>query len=245
MKLEVFIIVLFFSGIIGCVAQKPTYSYKSETLKIQQISENSFLHISYLVTEDFGNVACNGMIVIDNGEALIIDTPANDSTTKELINYVQNNLDCELIGVVATHFHIDCLGGLNEFHKRQIPSYANKKTIHLARLSKNILPLNVFDDYLEIQVGNKNVVNEYLGEGHTKDNIISYFHSERVLFGGCLVKEVGAGKGNLEDANIHDWSNTVRRVKTKYSNAEIIVPGHGKYGGHDLLNYTIELFNKE
>ena len=65
------------------------------------------------------------------------------------------------------------------------------------------------------------------------------------MFGGCLVKEIGAGKGNLEDANVSEWSKTIKGVKAKYGNAEIIVPGHGEAGNQGLLDYTIQLFKKE
>ncbi|MEZ4957420.1 MAG: hypothetical protein R2825_27935 [Saprospiraceae bacterium] len=103
-----------------------------------------------------------------------------------------------MVGVVVTHFHDDCLGGLNEFHNKQIPSYTSFKTIELAKLEDNPEPLNGFDDYLELKVGNKKVINQFLGEGHTKDNIVSYFPAEKVLFGGCLIKTLGASKGIWE-----------------------------------------------
>jgi metallo-beta-lactamase class B len=243
MKLNVFVYCLFFLGIASCNSQKAKYLYESEKLKIEQLSENTFLHITYLKTETFGNVACNGLIVIDNGEAIIFDTPANNADSKALIDWVESALNSKVKGVVATHHHVDCLGGLNEFHKRKIPSYASNKTIELAKLANRALPQNGFDNQLELNVGNKQVVNAYFGEGHTKDNFIGYFPSEKVLFGGCLIKSVGASKGNLEDANVDEWSKTVERVRTKYSEAERIIPGHGKPGGQELLDYTIELFN--
>ena len=40
----------------------------------------------------------------------------------------------------------------------------------------------------------------YFGEGHTKDNIMGYFTEDQALFGGCLIKKVGASKGYLGDA---------------------------------------------
>ena len=84
-----------------------------------------------------------------------------------------------------------------------------------------------------------------MGEGHTQDNIVSYFPNDKALFGGCLIKRVNAKKGYLGDANINEWSNTVRAVKSKYKDAEIIIPGHGKPGGQELLSYTIDLFRVE
>lgn len=31
------------------------------------------------------------------------------------------------------------------------------------------------------------------------------------MFGGCLIKELDAGKGYLGDANVADWSSTVEK----------------------------------
>lgn len=245
MKLRILAVLFILITIIACKKEKENYVYESETLKIKQLTESTFVHISYLQTESFGNVPCNGMIVVDNGEALIFDTPAKDAQSKELLDWLENSLKVKPKGVVATHFHADCLGGLKEFHNRQVPSYASNKTIALAKERNETLPQQGFDTYLELQIGNSKVANEFFGEGHTKDNIVSYFPDEKVLFGGCLIKEVGAGKGNLEDANVDEWSATVARIKIKYKNVEIIIPGHGKTGGQDLLDFTIELFKKE
>ena len=232
-------------GALGCKKPRAIPPYKSETLKIEQLTANTFLHVSYISTEKWGDVPCNGLIVIDNGEALVFDTPVHNSDSKELLNWIEETLKCQTIGIIATHFHRDCLGGLKEFHSQKIPSYAITQTIELAKRDSVILPQTSFDVSVELSVGNQKVVNEFLGEGHTRDNIVCYFPSEKVLFGGCLVKEIGAGKGNLADANIQDWSKTVTNVKSKYNAAKIIVPGHGKPGGLDLLDYTIKLFNRE
>ncbi|MGB0850013.1 MAG: subclass B1 metallo-beta-lactamase, partial [Bacteroidia bacterium] len=212
------------------------------SLRIEQLSESTFRHVSYLQTNDFGKVACNGMVVIDSNEALVFDTPVNDEDSKELIDWIKNTLNSELVGVIITHFHNDCLGGLSEFHNRNIPSYATYSTIELATSDSSEIPKNGFENYQEIQVGRKKVINEYFGEGHTKDNIISYVPDEKVLFGGCLIKTLNASKGYLGDANTQEWSKTVKAVKSKYGAAEIIIPGHGKPGGIELLDYTIKLF---
>jgi len=238
------ILILLFGVNNVCAAQAKKTFYESETLTIEKLTEHTLLHISYLNTNDFGKVACNGMIVIDNGEALIFDTPADDNTSKELIDWVENKLNCKVKGVIVTHFHTDCLGGLAEFHNRHIPSYATNKTIALAKSHHWTLPQHGFDAQLEIQVGNKKVLNKYFGEGHTQDNIVSFFAPEKVLFGGCLIKAIDAGNGNLEDANVNDWSTTVKKIKNEFPKAKLIIPGHGKPGGQELLDYTIKLFEK-
>jgi metallo-beta-lactamase class B len=115
----------------------------------------------------------------------------------------------------------------------------------MARASNSPIPKNGFDNLLELKVGDKKVFAEFFGEGHTKDNVIGYFPDEKIVFGGCLIKESGAGKGNLEDANINDWPLTVAKLKEKYPDTKIAIPGHGKLGGTELFDYTIQLFEQK
>lgn len=234
--------------IFGCKPAKITESnknYQSETLVVEQIADHVLQHISFLETESFGKVSCNGMVVFDKNEAIIFDTPADKQTSLELINWVENTLKCKIKAIIPTHFHADCLGGLDEFHKRNIPSYANNLTIQFAKSNNSAIPENGFDHLLELQAGNKKVIARFMGEGHTRDNIIGYFPDEKIMFGGCLIKESGAGKGNLADANTNDWSLTVAKLKEKYPDTKIIIPGHGKSAGTELFDYTIKLFEQK
>lgn len=216
--------------------------YKSENLIVTQIAENSFLHTSFKQTNDFGYVPCNGLIVRNNNETIIFDTPTNDKSSEELIKWIKEMLNCKINAIIPTHFHDDCLGGLKAFHENDIPSYSNFKTIELAKENKYEVPKNGFKDSLTLKVGSEIIAAKFLGEGHTKDNVVGYFPSENVLFGGCLIKELKAGKGYLGDANVPTWSSTVENVKKEYPNVKIVVPGHGKYGNQKLLDYTISLF---
>lgn len=242
MKLFIIGLVIWFNALSPqAEAQKKIYS--SENLHIEQISPNTFIHISYLNTDDFGKVGCNGMIVINDGEALVFDTPANEEASLELINWLEKSQNAKIKGVVATHFHWDCVGGLSEFHSKGIPSYASAKTISLAKKAENPIPQNSFNKKLTLKAGNIKVVNQFLGEGHTKDNFVTYVPSEQVLFGGCMIKELGAGNGNLEDANVAAWSETVRKVKSTFPDITLVIPGHGKIGGTELLDYTEEMFS--
>jgi metallo-beta-lactamase class B len=220
-------------------------NYKSDKLVIQKITDHVYQHTSFLETENFGKVPCNGVVFFDKKEAVVFDTPTDDAASLELINWVEGTLDCQIMAIIPTHTHADCLGGLAAFHKHNISSYANNLTIALARMRNLSIPKNGFDKFLDLTIGNKNVIAEFCGEGHTKDNIIGYFPREKVMFGGCLIKESGAGKGNLEEANIQAWSATVAKVKEKYPDTKIVIPGHGKPGGTELLDYTFKLFEKK
>lgn len=245
--IKYFLGIIFFTVFSNCSSTKqivftPKEIYKTSELIITQISKNSFIHTSYLQTNDFGNVPCNGLIVRDSNEAIIFDTPTNDKSAKELIKWVKEKLNCKLNAVIPTHFHVDCLGGLKAFHYENIPSYANLKTVELAKENKYETPKNSFEDSIILKVGKENIIIKFFGQGHTIDNVIGYFPSENVMFGGCLIKELNAGKGYVGDANLAEWSNTVENVKAQYPNVKIVVPGHGDYGDKKLLDYTIKLF---
>ena len=221
---------------------KPIEVYHSEDLTVIQISDNAFLHTSFLQTNDFGNVPCNGMIVRDSDEVVVFDTPTNNKSAEDLINFIEEKLNCKINAIVPTHFHDDCLGGLASFHKSKIPSFGNVSTIELAKTNNVVVPQNGFKDSLKLSLGNTYAVVKYFGQGHTKDNVVGYFPKENILFGGCLIKELQATKGYLGDANVGEWSSTVEKVKQQYPNVKIVIPGHGEIGGRELLDYTIKLF---
>ncbi|MBL7963385.1 MAG: subclass B1 metallo-beta-lactamase [Flavobacteriales bacterium] len=233
--------------IIACVPKQSATSttcktHHSEQLIINRIGEHSLIHTSYHQTEDFGNVPCNILVVHNDGQAIIFDTPTNDAAAEELIRWVKDSLKCTIMAVVPTHFHVDCLGGLGAFHVQRIPSYAHAKTMALASAAGTAAPQHAFNDTIRFTLGDEQVEARFFGEGHTADNVVGYFPAECVLFSGCLIKELDASKGYLGDANVAAWSGTVERVKQAYPQVKLIVPGHGAHGDGRLLDYTIGLF---
>ncbi len=248
MKAIVKTLLIIFAIQLNCNAQtqkafKPKKVYETKSLVITQITKNSFVHISYLQTNDFGYVPCNGLIVRNNNEVIVFDTPTNDKSSEELINWISKTLRCKINAIIPTHFHDDCLGGLKAFHDNDIASYASFRTIELAKENGYVVPKNGFADSLILKVGNENITAKFFGEGHTKDNVVGYFPSENVMFGGCLIKELEATKGYLGDARVSNWSNTVEKIKKEHPNVKVVVPGHGNFGDSKLLDYTIRLFS--
>ncbi len=223
-------------------AFKPKEIHRSENIYFTQITANSFIHTSYKQTQDYGNVPCNGLIVRNNNEVIIFDTPTNDTNSEELIKWIDETLKCKINAIIPTHFHDDCLGGLKAFDEHKISSYAYFKTIEFAKANNYTVPLNSFSDSLVLKVGTETIHAKFYGEGHTRDNIVCYFPSENVLFGGCLIREIDASRGYVDDGNVNTWSATVENVKRAHPNVKLVVPGHGDYGDVKLLDYTIQLF---
>lgn len=237
-----FVIILFLFLLVSISAQNKNDTVTvRDDLKILRISENVYVHISNLDWNDY-KVPCNGMICVSDSECVIIDTPVNDDQSKGLIEYVKNILKLNIKAVIPCHWHADCMGGINEFHKNNIPSYSLKLTREIAQEKKLPQPQNTFTDSMKIKFGKDEVIAKYFGGGHTIDNIVVWFPSEKILFGGCLIKAMKwNGLGNLADAVVGEWEETVRKVKASFPEATIVVPGHDEYGGLELLDHTIEL----
>lgn len=239
-------LLLLLAFITSCTSQQEAeYTYASDTLKIKSLRKNVFMHISYLITTDFGKVDSNGMVYINGDEAIVFDTPTDDKAAAELIDWIEVKQGKKIKAVVVTHFHEDCLGGLKQFHTNGTKSYASNKTIELAKSTNvQVLPESGFDKAIEFSVGDEAVYATFYGAGHTEDNIVGYIPKEETLFGGCLIKTMSAGKGFLGDANTLQWPKTVDIIRKDLPELNLVIPGHGNPGGKELLDYTIQLFEK-
>ncbi|MEW7290517.1 subclass B1 metallo-beta-lactamase [Aquimarina sp. 2304DJ70-9] len=242
-SIKLFLVLILCLSFASCNKNKLSETiYISEDLQLTKINDHSYIHISSITLESGAIYPCNGFIYLHNNEAYVFDTPANDLATAELIDWLQNDQKVTIKGVVFNHFHRDCNEGADVFKKHGVPSMASKKTAKLMREKKYLEPNLLFEDNLELTLGNKSIQNTFFGEAHTSDNIISYFPDEKIIFGGCMIKSLDAKKGNLADANINEWSNTIAKIKKAYPEVKVVIPGHGKHGDQSLLDYTISLF---
>ena len=193
----------------------------------------------------WGMVSSNGMIYVSGKEALLFDTPVTDSLTKDLVNWITDSLKVRIVGFVPNHWHDDCMGGLNYIHKMRIPSYANGKTRTIAEIKNLPVPHYGFTDSLILHLGDRIAVCKYYGPAHTVDNIVTWIPSEQILFGGCMVKEMKSEYlGNIEDADLDAWPETIRRVIAAYSSARVVIPGHGAVGGTELFEPHIGIVDE-
>jgi len=190
----------------------------------------------------FGRIPCNGLVYITSGKAYIMDTPVNDELTLGLLTWLQDNMKIMVAGVIVNHWHVDCMGGLNQVHKSGIKSYSHELTCEIAASKDLPVPEISFKDSLIITAGEKEIICRYYGGGHTIDNIVVWIPEDKVLFGGCMVKSMSARTlGNTRDADIESWPVTIEKILSRFSKAEIVIPGHGSHGGTELLTHTLNL----
>lgn len=156
------VIGFFLFCLVGCAAPtNPKVSKQllldTKLLVVNQLTPNTFQHISYKQTDDFGYVPCNGLVFRNGNEAVVFDSPTTDSAANVLLQWISNSLHCKVVAVVPMHFHDDCTGGLNAFHNAGIPSIARSQTIALAKKNGVPIPQQSFEDSISIEVGAERV----------------------------------------------------------------------------------------
>ena len=132
--------------------------------------------------------------------------------------------------------------GLDIIHAQKIRSYANEMTRQIAMNKGVPVPQVGFTGKTELKVGNKKVVLQYFGPAHTSDGIVVWLPEEKILFGNNGVRNFNGWIGNIGDANLLEWSGTIEKVRAEFGSAKFVIPGHGNYGGPELLDYTINLY---
>jgi metallo-beta-lactamase class B len=214
----------------------------SNDLELRKISEHVYIHISYYDLQSYKHVPANGLVYLRGGESYIVDTPWTDELTRVLLDWIQDSLKSEIKGVIPTHWHQDCMGGLREVKNAGIKSYGLELTRDIAR-SKNLPePAVGFRDSLMLKLGLSNIICYYVGAGHTVDNIVVWLPEERVLFGGCMVKALGQKNlGFTGDADLQEWPKSLKNLLSKFPDCRIVVPGHGAHGNLDLIHHTLKL----
>ncbi len=217
----------------------------SENLEIRKISENIFIHISYYDLEDYKHVPANGLIIRENDKAYIIDTPWTNNETRMLIAWLEDSLKVKVEGVIATHWHMDCMGGLDEVKRQQIPTFAHNKTIEIAKSKSRPIPDTGFQDSLRIHLDGREIICRYFGAGHTVDNIFVWIPKEKILFAGCPVKALNwKSLGFIGDADLEAWPKTLKKVLETYPDCQTVIPGHGDIGGTNLIDHMLDLLEE-
>jgi metallo-beta-lactamase class B len=159
---------------------------------------------------------------------MMIDLPWTDAQAGVLFDWVAREQKATIQKVVPTHFHVDCAGGLAEAHRRGAESFALEKTAELLKKMNKPVPKNWFAERMSLSCGDTRVELAFPGGGHTVDNIVAWIPAREILFGGCLVKALNAKNiGNTEDADLASYPATLRKVKERYPEAKIVVPGRG------------------
>lgn len=245
-KKVVLISIFVLIGFASIAAQSDNKILVDNDIQLIHLQDSIFVHVTWDHLDNYGRFSSNGLIVIRNGQALMIDTPMDADKTERLTRYLKDSMSIALNKLLIGHFHDDCMGGLEYIQSIGIESIANSMTIAKCKEIGLPIPSRSFTDSLAVDFNGEQIDCRYFGAGHSFDNITVWISSKKILFGGCLIRSINTkGLGNLSDAVVSDWGKTVEQVLKKYPEIKTVIPGHGDFGGTELLFHTVELVKKE
>lgn len=209
-------------------------------IEIVKLKDNIFLHKSFRYVQEYGLVSANGLIIIENKQAFIIDTPWSIQDTKKLVNWIKSN-DYELKGSISTHSHTDRTTGIKFLNNHSVPTYAMSLTNQILKDNKQELATASFDK-TPFTLANGLIEVFYPGHGHTIDNVVIWLPKSKILFGGCLIRSLDSKSlGYTGEADIQQWSGSIENIISTYPNITTVIPGYGELGDNSLLQHTINI----
>lgn len=216
---------------------------------------------AYVVTES-AFVAANVLVVrMPDGTVVICSSPYETESARSLVKWIRAALAPARIVAINTHFHFDGTGGNEAFRELGVETYASTHTQELLRERGETMraaAVKDFDDAarkrrveamrvvlaertfpeqqgLALAFGGEEVRVRYPGPAHSPDNVLVFFPSRGVLFGGCMVKG-SRSVGYIGDADLDHWEAAVDDARGL--GARVVVPGHGGVSSTDLFDVT-------
>ncbi|MEX0300039.1 MAG: subclass B1 metallo-beta-lactamase [Kordiimonas sp.] len=234
--------------------QRELQTDERDGVHFTKLHDKVWMHTTYATIEGWGTFPSNGLIVLAENTAILVDTAWNNAQTDTILSWARDVLGTPITSAVFTHAHDDKMGGVQSVKNFGASTYAHPLSNKLAP-SEGVVPaefdLIIADDgSATIPKGhpNTNLADLeifYAGAAHTVDNIVLKVSGTDILFGGCLIRQGGSTSlGNLGDASVPDWPETVRKIVARFPNATMVIPSHGPPAGRELIALTAQLAKK-
>lgn len=210
-------------------------------LEIARLTGDFYVFTTYNYYK--GNrIPANGLYVLTNKGAVIIDSPWDSTQFQPLLDSIWARHHQKAVLCLATHFHEDRTGGLAYYRQRGIRTYTTRQTDVLSQKRGMKRAEFLLTKDTTFTIGQHSFQTYFPGHGHAPDNIVVWFGKERVLYGGCLIKSMEDNSlGNMGDASVKDYAQTVANVQRKYKNPRYVIPGHNDWTNPESVSHTLEM----
>lgn len=258
--------IYLYSVLIFTTMQSAMAGYLDE-FRAEKVSDHVYvihgpLELPNETNEGFMN---NPAFIVTDSGVVVIDPGSSVHTGNMLLREIRKVTDMPVIAVFDTHIHGDHWLG-NDAIQRAYPDadiYAHNKTISMIKGGEGQVWLDLMHNMTKGATDGTSIVNAnqslnggedlsigghqfqiiHQGKAHTATDIMILYKQDNVLFTGdnigherILRVDNGSFKGNIET------------IETGIDlKPAIVVPGHGKTGGMDLLekyhNYLSTLYS--
>lgn len=222
----------------------PFEQHANPNLKITRLTDDFYIFTTYNYYK--GNrIPANGLYVLTNKGAIIIDSPWDSTQFQPLLDTIWAKHHQKAVLCLATHFHEDRTGGLAYYRRQGIRTYTTRQTDVLSQKHGMKRAEFLLAKDTTFTVGQHSFQTYFPGHGHAPDNIVVWFKKERILYGGCLIKSTEDNSlGNMGDASVKDYAQTVANVQRKCKNPKYVIPGHNDWTSPESVSHTLKMARK-
>jgi metallo-beta-lactamase class B len=238
--------------VVSAFAEPSSASSEGPKLVLTRLTDRLY------VSEDYFYAKENSVVYIGDSSVTAIGATWTPQTASLLAAEIAKVTPKPIKEVVDTNHDLDRAGGNAYFKSIGARIVSTKLTRELlAREGRSqaesnrrafpdypeidiVLPDQVFEGDFSLQGGNIRGI--YLGPSHKPDDIFVYFPREKVLYGGCVLKEQ---LGNTDGADLAEYPKTLRRLKQSGLDIATIVSGHySPIHGPELIDQYLQLLEQ-
>jgi len=205
------------------------------------------------------------LVEMPDDSLVLVNAPATEASTRVLLGYLEARFGQRRLTVINSHHHIDSVGGNALLLERGAEVIASAQTaaliasdtpadiVHIVR--DQLVPPQFEPDFeqtrlaqpsrtfeaaagLTLRFGAEEVRIFHPGAAHSIDNVVVFFPSRALLFGGCMVRS-GDSLGPADGADYAQWPSAIARLQSLQP--ALVVPGHGARFDAQQLDGTLAL----
>lgn len=187
----------------------------------------------------------NSGVIIGKKGVMVIEAQATPKLARDVIKKIRTVTDLPITHLVLTHYHAVRVLGASEYNAKKVICTTNTLEMIEERGEQDWLsefqrfprlfeghesipgltwPTHIFDQTMEVDLGDKKVELIAIGEGHTRGDMIVWVPDHKVLFAGDLVEYEATPY--CGDAQLTQWPKTLNKIaKMK---PHYLVPGRGE-----------------
>jgi metallo-beta-lactamase class B len=220
-------------------------------------SQLSLTHLvgAIYIAEDSCYAKENSVVYVGPESVTVVGATWTPETAELLATEIGKITAKPVSEVVNTNYHPDRAGGNAYWKGIGAQIIATQKTYDLMKSDWTkvvdwtrsgipgyprlplVLPTKTYPGDFALQDGQVRAI--YLGPSHTPDGIFVYFPVEKVLYGGCILKEQ---IGNLAFADLAEYPKTLRSLERLKLDIKTIIAGHySAVHGPELIQKYLEL----
>lgn len=213
---------------------------------LSPIADGVWVHTTNYRLPGQSPIPVNGLVVVDGEEVTLVDGAWGELATVALLEKIRAETGKPVTKMIVTHHHADRTAGVDAAEREGVEVFTHPTTPMLAAMAgwpaPNTSVAALDAPQSRIRVGRLEVA--YPGHGHASDNLIVYLPDVNILYAGCAVRGAGVSTlGNVNDADMTKWRESLLWTKATYPETKTVVPGHGKGANLSLIDATIALID--